>query len=457
MDKNQAVKDIVKSRYFPFILLLLWELFFHLIAANQHLSDDVINAQVLSDQSLSDVLEYYYFHWASRVIINAVMIVLCTLPSYIWAVLNCAVIGIFLFSVSRLFAPKNSAKFNWVIAGLFLIYPYNHMNSAGWISTTVTYLWPITFGLYSCTLLKKDKNKWFDYLLCGAAMIYASNLEQISVIFSVLLFTLLIISICGKNKTMTARTAFLLLAALLGLVNHLTCPGNSERTLSEIAAWYPDFGMRTLTEKLQTGFMETMSNFFLAPNAVSIALSAVLMFIVWKKYKSAVCRSISGIPLFFCVGVVMVSSIVKRVFHGYDIFHVKISVRSFNRYDGLVNAENFRVWESYLPLFYMAVCFVIMGFVIFLCIDDLKKSVMAVMTYLCGIGSGMILGFSPTIYASNSRPYAPTFFCFIAVIIMVIAQNAELFNRKAKLIGGSLLYFAVMFNGYELVANTCAF
>lgn len=100
-------------------------------------NDDSWFATQLDDYNLIDFLTYRYQRWTSRLSIEAVLVILAL--------------------------------------SLFLL-PINQLCSAGWISTTINYLWVITIGIYTliplCKWLKEQKIHIYEYIAGGVPHAY---------------------------------------------------------------------------------------------------------------------------------------------------------------------------------------------------------------------------------------------------------------------------------------------
>ena len=256
----------------------------------------------------------------------------------------------------------------------------------------------------------------------------------------------------------------MLIIELANLINNIVSPGNRSRMFSETATWNPDFYMRTLIEKMQIGFMETMSNIFLSSNLLTTIIMFLILIVIWKKYKDWIHRLLALIPFFINLGIGTFPSISFAVFPELNCLHPKMSIYKLtiagdnyytmnlgNVYEGLVDINNFMSWKSYIPLVVMIICFIVTTFSVFLCFEDLFQSIVSASVVMCGIGSGMIMGFSPTVYASTTRTLSFTFFCFIIIGAMIVEKNREYlrFPEKYKSMGIYFFLALAFFNVFE--------
>ena len=177
-----------------------------------------------------------------------------------------------------------------------------------------------------------------------------------------------LMAVYKKEKKLFMRTSFLLIIELANLINNIVSPGNRSRMFSETATWNPDFYMRTLIEKMQIGFMETMSNIFLSSNLLTTIIMFLILIVIWKKYKDWIHRLLALIPFFINLGIGTFPSISFAVFPELNCLHPKMSIYKLtiagdnyytmnlgNVYEGLVDINNFMSWKSYIPLVVMII------------------------------------------------------------------------------------------------------
>ena len=84
-------------------------------------------------------------------------------------ILDSLIMVLIAYSIMKLFSTTISKKTSYLICALVLLYPFIQMSSAGWISTTANYTWPLALGLYGMTYLRHiyDKTRvyWWQHIL----------------------------------------------------------------------------------------------------------------------------------------------------------------------------------------------------------------------------------------------------------------------------------------------------
>lgn len=120
--------------------------------------------------------------------------------------------------------------------------PLFSLYSAGWITTTVNYLWALTLG----TVALRPIKRWFigqkctlsEYIFCPLCVIFAANMEQMgAILFGVYL-------LCGIYFLVARRRwerfyVLMLGCILLSILFTLASPGNNIRYMAEAQRVFP--------------------------------------------------------------------------------------------------------------------------------------------------------------------------------------------------------------------------
>ena len=249
------------KKYFPFVLFVGAMLILHAIMGFN--GDDIKYAKVLTNQSLVDYINYRYYNWSSRLIIDGLLVILTHIDMIIWKILDVIIYTFGVYYIIKLVNKKYSKKMAYFGILLFLMYPFYEMASAGWISTTLNYSWCFAFGMISFIPLiyeyHGEKVNKYIYIVSFLALLYATNQEQSGALifgFNLLYLLYSVINKKGINK-------FNLLATVISaaaLIFVLTCPGNSIRFAQEVSYWYPEFANFTILQKSYLGLVTTFGN-----------------------------------------------------------------------------------------------------------------------------------------------------------------------------------------------------
>ena len=145
IDKNKSkLIQFIKNNYaiIGFFILMLA---LHKIMA--FIGDDLWYAKVLSNQSLAGFLSFRYYEWSSRLIIDCLTVILTKESYLIWKILDTILYTLGVYLLIKFINEDNDKYITLIGVSLFLMYPFFDMASAGWIATTLNYLWCFVFAM----------------------------------------------------------------------------------------------------------------------------------------------------------------------------------------------------------------------------------------------------------------------------------------------------------------------
>lgn len=297
-------------RLLPYFVLLAVFLPIHLLA-NPLYGDDVMFSQVLSQQRLWPWLFSRYGSTSSRLVIESVMIPVLSLPKAVWVVLDLGMIWLAFWSLCRLLIPQENLKRSLLLALLLCCYPFAHMASAGWRTTTINYLWPFACLLFALSLAqdqyRKGRLKGAVYPLFYLALLFATSHELVAVLALGGFGVAWVLSIRKQKTKWLVLSAMLLAAAQLLLI--LLSPGNLARLSFEEAKWYPGYNSFPFWQKLRIGLVSTWDFLIALPNVLLLLLGLGVLLRVcqregaagWQKGVSAVPLAVSAALMAYCL------------------------------------------------------------------------------------------------------------------------------------------------------------
>ena len=361
---------------------------------------------------------WQYFNWGSAVII-AIGSYLSIFYKNLWLVLNTLFSILLCYSISEI-VPKKSKHINWIIAGLFLIYPIHQMSSAGWRMTTAVYLWSTAIGIYALIPIKKilynERITKLNTFLYTIALIYASNTIQMGcIIFGVhFLAVLYLYFMKKKNNFLYFHT----ILSTAGIIFHIICPGNMNRKIAETIAWFPEFEGISLLHKIEIGLSSTLNEFIMIPNLIFTIFCLILLLFVIKKTPNEKIRTLALIPFSSSLILGLFSPVFANIFP--IINNLK---NTLTKYGGGISILHPETW------FYDFILIAI-GIIVLLSIilsNKEKNSIFICLIILIGFASRMIMSFSPTIFASSNRTFI---FMYFSLIIASIYMYSHLLDDK---------------------------
>ncbi|MFA9375923.1 MAG: hypothetical protein ACERKZ_04125 [Lachnotalea sp.] len=451
---NKIIKKLKEIIFKEYQLIILFILFFIIHLTYTRHTDDYTVIMTHKNMSLSEEIDYVKKianGWTSRLLINPLIHGMAHLRIRVWVVLDTLMITFIAKFIMDLFEGYNYKKMRWFVFALVLLFPFQYMVSAGWMVTTMTYIWPMAVGLYYVRFLKRffcKKIKLHEYILSTLALLYAANLEQISVVLlGVTTFTLIY---AGYKKRKWSIICFYQILSLGSFLFHVISPGNASRERSEIATWFLDYEQLSLVKKIELGFSSSLNEFVFNYNVVFLIVVTLLAVLVWYNYSETLYRVISAIPF---VAVMVWGPAKPLLVEKYSgINQISKAMTTY----GFINVENYMSYKSYIPIIILAIISSCILVSIYLIYGNNIKSIICIGIFGLGLASRMVLAFSPTIWASSLRTFS-IFYIILIIIASILIEsylnikNKYLLKGFAYLIGiyASINYINLMITMFQ--------
>lgn len=424
----------------PFLFLYLLMFFFHLTYAVFNDDAFYIAARGFVDASvlhLVDMTVSGYKTWGTP-FLSYFSVLFCIREPWLWQVLDSFFLSLLAIVISRIFTRNNHRIYNWIVVLLILVYPFRHMATAGWISTTVPYVWTLAFGVYSTLFIKKvwdgEEILWFEYPYYVFSLVYGASSPQMSLvlIFVYGLFTFLFI----KNHKAKRFLLFQDTLLILSFLSLLLSPGTNSRFVTELR-WFPNYLMLSLVDKIELGYSSTLSHFICQPDMIFFLFTLLLWVVVWHKHKEMTARIISAIPFACCL--------IFGVSTSPPIFGVIPAIRNAVPHGsyGAITVENYFTFSSYFPIFIFGIVAICIILSLYLAFSD-ARSWLSIYIMVVGFVSRMILAFSPTIWASSTRTFIFLYFAFIICILLLFQELIEKESRYTTILFCILLSISLL-------------
>lgn len=424
---KEKIQKFLKSTNVVLLALFILELvLMFFITPNKY--DDKVFLESVTGTSILSYVGPRYYSWTSRFIIEYVLCSVLKISKYLWILIEALMVTLAGYSISKLFVKNNeSKKENTVmLVSMILIYPIMLMNGAGWAATTVNYMWPLATGLFALIPIRKiwdgEKIKFWQYPLYVLATLFASNQEQVCAILfgTYLLFTVLMII---KNKKIHPFMIIQTLLVIASLIFILTCPGNAVRTEYEIKEQFKDFEMLTILDKIGLGLTSTMGLIIKNGNIVFAIMSMVIAVNIFLNYKERLYRIISLIPVFSILTLCYFRSNVNTIFPFFGALKDLLI-----KEEVILTAGNCNNLFNVIPIIFAATNFICIIMSLLLMFKNLKNNV-ALLVFLVGLASRLIMGFSPTVFISGERTML--FFEFSMIIVSILVWQ-EIIKKTDK-------------------------
>lgn len=431
--KDNHIKNKVNyAIYLPFIVLFLFMIFIHFII-DLGWGDDVYFANVFGDAGPSlekwwENIVWRYNNWSSRLVIETILYLLACYP-LLWRILDTLMMVWIAVGFSIFFNDDKRMSTNWIIVLSIICFPFESMSTAGWIATSVNYLWPLAAGLIVLVplnnIIKKKNTSKLINIIAFLATFLATNQEQMCFIICALYVFFLCYLFLKKQKI----KFFLKLETFVCILNLffiLTCPGNQVRKISEIERWFSSYPQLSFLRKVEMGYSSSLYEFFMNLNLVFVLFTVMLVLAVYvnKRKYNKIYISLSMIPLVTSIIMGLLYNITKDIFP----FITSLTQAMTDIGTGIA-ISNLTSWIPDIfitgELFCIIICLII-------CFMDKRKAIFACYILFIGLLSRWIMGFSPTIWASSTRTFIFMYFSFIALIVILFDEIEKKNGLKKK-------------------------
>lgn len=407
--------------------------FFFLFRYIKLYGDDLLVMETYQGLSVKEHLYYMwkdYTDWSSRVLVNGVVHVVLGSGVNLWLTLNTILAFVLTKAMCKVLCVENSYISKIVVAAMILLEPIVHLGSAGWLTTTTTYLWPVATGFLALIPIKKCYDnvamKWWEMLLYAIALIYSAN-EELVMVAMLFCYTSFLLYFAIKKSL----SKFMILQTVLSwasMVFTFTCPGNGSRETVEVSGWFKDFYMLSIVDKMELGLTSTLKEIFYGSYISYYVVAILIAVIIWNKYKNTVLRVLAWVPVvvpFACsMGANMLSTILPNLPHlpgGVGLTGM-ITLATY---------KNPMTRAQFLTLFVIAIIFIVCMVV---CFEDMYCKIMSVALLFAGVASRMAIGLSPTIWGSGNRTYSLLYFSILAVgcLLFSSAKKEKVFTERVE-------------------------
>lgn len=324
--------------------------------------------------------------------------------------------------LSKYFLKEHKFK-SEIILSLLVLYPSMAMVDAGFIATTLNYLWPVTLGLFSLlplwNAINGNKTKIPIYIFAVPCLLYACNMQQMTCVLLLLFVAGNIYLIYNKKFNIFTILETIITAACLVYSYLRNTTGDNPRMLKESSRYFPAFSELNIFKKAELGFSSTFFGMTMDPRtafAGSMIFFIFLAVLIFKNRRGLLSKAAALIPILFSVfGLIQAvtplknTALVSSFIGEYQNYRMNHAVYTFNI---LMD----------IAFLIIVLCTV---FVFLQLTDNNRDKIIAFFAYFIGLGTRMIMGFSPTVWASGYRTYYIFFICLIIISIIIIDGGTE--------------------------------
>lgn len=415
-------------RTIPFLIFFLCYCIMSLFIVS-HDDDLVFKAAIEEYGSFWGWATWFACNWGGRVVPQGILVTLLQLPDIVFTIINSFFgtvlvyytyrvvdynkqipCGIWLFGIPFMVIISISAE---ILAGTVL-----------WKCAAVLYVWGlatmfIALFPYVTTIHQKQCTS-IEWIIAFFAVVYTASFEQAGILMSTMCVILLLYILIQFRRIPSARIMFLTAESVGATAFFCFLPGNQVRYTEEIAYWYQGFGMFSLPEKILNGLNYAVSSIEMEIMPVMILMVvAATIIIIRRGYRILSAGALlSVIYLVLCEINTLGSSIGSSLGWFSSVFFLQ----SFE------TAIFDLSWARIVAMTVHYMVFVYVGCIVSLAVEKDSRLIVFLL-YYGGLCTMLMMGFSPTIHASGSRP---CFICFYLMIVIVIKLIEVLYYETTK-------------------------
>lgn len=342
---------------------------------------------------------------------------------WLWRIFNPLVLSTAVWAVHKT-SPLKVKNNTTTLICFAVIFPTFVLVDAGFIATTVNYLWPVTFGILNLIPIINSfyglkTNKLFLVFLIPL-LAYATNMQQLcAVLLAVFIISNLYFIFIKKTFKPYLILQFLITLAGTFYSLFANFSGDNSRMLRETNRYFPGFGELKFFEKFELGFSSTFYCMTMELKQAFIGfiiLSVFLIIMMFKTNKKSHQKALSIIPAVFSISF----SVFSLIPNNNSTF---INVLSGGMQHPRLEKATYS-FEIVPDIFFLIICLILM-YNIWILINDLNNKILAEFIFLLGLGSRILMGFSPTVWASGYRTYCIFFISFIYISLIIADQNRK--------------------------------
>lgn len=407
----EAKKILYNENNKPFVVLLFCSIIIHWFLP-LNWADDAIFFRKSVNLDFCEFLK-----GSARPIIDSFTYFFALFP-FLWRIINPIILTSFSLIVSKLVSCVHEKENNIFIC-CSILYPSMVVVDAGFIATTLNYLWAVTFGLFTLIPVKKymigNKVAPYEFLLTLPFLLYATNMQQMAVVLTVIFLGINVYLVLSKRFNVFILIQFAVALGGLAWSFCLNMFGENNRMLREAGRYFPTFTELNVIEKLELGFSSTFFSLTMNPHFAMLPFFSFAVFIsvilIKKKRSPIICATSFLPPLFVAIMAVLrfvpESSFYEFITGGMRYYCMEKAAYSFEPVPDIV--------------FLIVIAIVLLS--LYQAFDNKKTFFISFIVLCFGLGSRLMMGLSPTVWASGHRTFFIMFLALIIVLIKIIDEN----------------------------------
>lgn len=446
-DKRKQIIDLI-----PFLILYVLVFLMH-IKMNLRLSDDYFFAMKLEQQTLFSHVIDLYCNINGKICTDTMAVIFTNIPKLFFAMVSSFMWVVIAYSISYVFLKDTIyCRIGAALGVLYL--PASLLTSAGYVATSTNYIWTSAMFLFSLVSIKMFfEQKRVSKLLAivfTAAVLYASNQEQTCVLLIVIFCSVICFFLKTKN-TQPGRyfIYYMGILSLFSFVFIMTAPGHIKRSDSFSIFAIQNWTQLDFFDKIQLGISTTIAHYLSSFNLLYIILFTIVAVIIYQYHKEWRYRIIGMIPLLMSF---LLNGLIIKSGRLYEISHYSFPLSYGQLSFVLVDAENYKNFISYLPVFLCLLLIFCILCSFYLIADDIKEFGMNAAILLGGVFTRMVMAFSQTLFGSDVRTHVYLYLSFIILLVRLMQKQTLLYDKQQSCVGKKVITIIL---GIIFLAGSC--
>lgn len=361
----------------------------------------------------------HYWTWSARMLTESLFCIFSAAPVLVWRVVNPAVITACAWLMAYALQSEKKRTESWLLCALVFLHQWVNLKTAGWVVTTIAYLWLICFGLAAlCPLWRLVRGKrtpaWGWVLAC-ISLLFAANMEQPALVLPFLVAGGMLF-LHARGVRVPAGLWVQLAICAASLVFIFTCPGNAMRTENDITSFYMNYPMLSVLQKAEIGISGVVHASVLGREMLFFLLAVLTAALVWAKRREWLLRAVSLVP---CVLMVPLSLYQYEL--GGLVPWVKQLTASYTA-AGYISLANCNAPAAYVPFLLSYGLYAIVLWNVYAAEGTSRAMRLCWALLALGGMSWAAMGFTPSVGVSGLRTGTLYYFFVMAACMVVHRQ-----------------------------------
>ena len=364
-----------------------------------------------------------YHGWSSRVIINSLCVILAHFPIWVWMGITVGLLVVMYRMLCDLFG--NNDEFAGSLFVLLLLYPMETIVDVGWMSTSISYLWPTVFAVmasYSIVwVLAERRIPVWKVIGLMLVTLFATNKEEISVILFLVYGSVVLGLWIKKLHKKTSWIWFVQwLISLMSVLFHLLSPDNASR-------YEKVGGQDTLFDKLEIGYSATLQHLFMSYDLFFFVTLMIALIFVIKQRKRILDVVVALLPLLTYLGFGIYGLILSE-----GVFDRFVFRKEALAYGLSISRGKYEIPMAWVILIVCTLSLLCVLYTLFHILDE-KRFVIVGLFLACLIGR-LTVGFANSGWSEYFRTYVGMYYALAIASASILSRMEQSKAKKIAMI-----------------------